>query len=203
MPIKLNAQHLASAAGGFEPQRANNGILVIEGLEGWDQPDGPIALSLESFPLPKESNTIIEARYMNERRKFAGPANVDDMEIVVKDMVDIQVARMLLKWRRQVYDPAGNGQWGSGVPGMEQGAVGLARTYKKTGTITLIPPDRITDGRIWGVSGIWPTTMNPGDVDMTSEDFIKITITLAVDRIWQTDLTGLVREIAEEQGIPA
>lgn len=192
--MKLTANHLARGGvnGQYEPMRANNGLLVIDGIPEWDQTEGQVTLSLESFPIPKENNAQIEARYFNERRKFAGPANVEDMEVVIKDTVDRDVARVLLGWRRQVYQPykldAGiNSGFGTPFPG-EAGAVGLAKNYKKTGTIFLVAPDG-SHQRAWMVQGLWPMSFDPGDIDMTSEDFIRLTMTLSVDRIFKTELS--------------
>lgn len=183
MAIRLTAQHLAQggADGRYEPQRANNGILIIAGLPGWEE-SGEITLSLESFPLPKENNASIEARYMNERRKFPGPANVEDMEVSIKDTVDRTVAHQLLAWRRLVYNPGRLGDYQQTFGPTTPGAIGLARTIKKSGLIKLVAPDG-TYERAWEVDGLWPLSMDPGDIDMTSEDFIRITMTLSVDRI--------------------
>lgn len=193
MAISLTAQHLAQAgaAQSYEPQRANNAVLVIDGLTDWGEGD-PVMLALESFPLPKENNAQIEARYMNERRKFAGPANVDDMEVSVKDMVDVDVAHALLRWRRQVYLPSSQDQFqfGGEIGNLqEQGGIGLARHYKRTGRITLLAPNGEPDySREWRVEGVWPMSMDPGDIDMTSEDFIRVSVTLSVDRIYAANL---------------
>lgn len=194
MAIRLNANHLAQGGprGEYEPQRANNGILVVYGLPEWTD-DGQITLSLESFPIPKENNAQIEARYFNERRKFAGPANVEDMEVVVKDTVDRDVARVLLAWRRLVYNPYEINKF-EGIRGgisdpfpEAEGAVGLAKNYKKSGEVILVAPDG-SHVRRWAVQGLWPMSMDPGDIDMTSEDFIRITLTLSVDRIFSASL---------------
>ena len=186
--MRLTAQHLAQGGEqySYEPQRANNGILVIPDIPGWTE-EGYVTLSLESFPLPKESNTQVEARYMNERRKFAGPVNVEDMEVVVKDMVDVNVAHSLLKWRRMVHNPSQRGNFGTQSGPQTEGAVGLAKDYKKNGQIILVAPDG-TMKRAWDVHGLWPMSMDPGDIDMTSEDFIRVSVTLSVDRIYAADL---------------
>jgi len=184
MALKLTAQHIAAQGGAYEPQRANNAILYVPFLDGWGSDGADVTLSLESFPLPKENNAVIEARWMNERRKFAGPANVEDMEVVVKDFVDKRVAQVLLNWRRQVYNPTD-----VAVSNIPTGGVGLAKNYKKSGFVVLFAPDGSLQ-RQWKVEGLWPTSMDPGDIDMTSEDFIKMTITLSVDRISEAVLTG-------------
>lgn len=193
MAIQLNANHFITS---FEPQRANNGVLFIQDLieiDGWQAEDDPVALALESFPIPKENNAVVEARFQNERRKFAGPANVEDMEIVVKDVVTKPVAYALFAWRRRVYTPVA-GQADSQLAAA--GAVGLASQYKRSGTVLLYGPDGSpaeSQGvqRRWRLEGLWPTSFDPGDIDMTSEDMVRLTLTLSVDRIAEeTNIKG-------------
>ena len=71
MPLEtLTADHIGQVGGGFEPQRANNALLYIVGLAGNE--NDVLSLSLSSFPVPKSNLGIIEVRYLNQIRKFAG-----------------------------------------------------------------------------------------------------------------------------------
>ena len=51
------------------------------------------------------------------RIKFAGAMVFDDLELTLKDFIDIGVAKVLSQWRLLVSNPA-------------NGAVGLAKDYK-------------------------------------------------------------------------
>jgi hypothetical protein len=187
MGIPLSAHHIAEQNGHFEPQRANNGWLEIKGLLNAGE-GGDLTLSVESFPLPKEHNAVLEVRWMNERRKVAGPANVEDQEITLRDFVDVETLKTLFAWRRACFAAAGINA--ADVPFIDaadrqtllDGAMGLSRHVKRSGTYYLVTPDG-GHVRTWAVQGMLPIGLDPGNVDMTSEDQIKIGLTLTVDRI--------------------
>lgn len=174
---KLNnmfANHIAEANGSFEPQRQNNAILQIFlpasvglGAEG----DKSLVLSLDSFPIPKASNTEVEAMYLNESRKFAGRFIYDSMSVVYRDYCDISTADILCRWRHQVGDP-----W--------TGRIGLARNYKASAMLSVVAPDGLSYVRHWKCIGVWPNAMDPGDIDMSSDDQVRITCQLSIDKCY-------------------
>jgi hypothetical protein len=165
MPIlDMSAGHIAAQAGFFEPQRQNNALLRIEGLLQSDL----VTLSLESFPMPKFTINPVEAMYLNTRSKFAGNVNVEDLTIVVRDFVDVQTALVLWDWFLETHDPY-------------TGRNGLARYYKKAGTITTYGPNGFFD-REMIVQGLWINNMDPGDIDMSADDILKISLTCSCDR---------------------
>lgn len=164
MPIRdMGAFHLAAQGGSFEPQRQNSILLRIFGLMYSDL----VTLSLETFPLPKTALAPIELNYLNQRRKVAGTANVEDIELVCKDFIDNPTLAILTDWWLQTYDPY-------------TGRIGLARNYKKTGTITMYGPEGGFD-REYVLVGLWINNFDPGDADHTSEDKKPITCTLSCD----------------------
>lgn len=170
----LNADFMGPTGGGYEPQRVNNALLNIV-MGGNNNPnatqgarDDDLTLSLDTFPIPKDSNGIIEAGYLNEKRKFAGNPIFDDLSVVYKDFVDRQTAKILRRWRYEVYDP-------------ETGKIGLASQYKKKGWVSLFAPNGEFLRSI-ELIGVWPSAMDPGDIDMAGEDILRITMTLTIDK---------------------
>lgn len=166
MAIPQDARHIANQAGDFVPQHQNNWLVEIAGLEGDDK--DLIVLSLVSSNLPTEANNIIELPYGNEIRKVAGKATFEDIPLIVRDYVDRDVRGALVRWRRQVYDT-------------RTGNVGLPSEYKKTAEMIL----QATNGtqlRTVRLIGVWPSTMNPGALDMASADPVQIEMTLTYDR---------------------
>lgn len=165
MPIDdMSANFLAAQEGAFEPQRQNNALLRIWGIDAEDV----VTLSVETFPLPKTALTPIELNYMNERRKVAGPANVEDMEVTFKDFVDVNTHAALMQWYLDTYDPL-------------TGRVGLARNYKKKGEAVMYGPNGGFD-RSFELIGLWISNFDPGDIDMTGEDKKLINLTLSIDK---------------------
>lgn len=168
MPLSdMSAAHLAAQAGAFEPQRQNNALLRIHGLATGAAGEDIVTLSLESFPIPKTAIEAMELDYLNEKRKFAGKVNVEDMTVVVKDFVDIATMSVLMDWFMQTYDPF-------------TGQIGLAKNYKKKGTVTMYGPNGAND-REFECIGLWINNFDPGDVDMTAGDKKVINLTLSID----------------------
>lgn len=167
MPIDtLTANHIGAVGGGYEIQRQNNALLYVVGLDG--NSNDVLTLSLQSFPLPKVSSGIIEVPFVNEKRKFAGAITYDDLTIVFNDYVDRPTAEVLFRWRYSVQNP-------------DTGAVGYKRDYAKEGRMVKFGPDGTADDREWELRGIWPSTMDAGEVDFAGEDAVKINMTLTID----------------------
>lgn len=167
MPLDtLNADHIGQVGGGFEPQRQNNILMFVTGLAGNE--NDVITLSLTSFPIPKSNLGIIEVRYLNQIRKFAGTPTYDDLSVVFNDYVDQNTHKVLADWFYLAHNP---------IDGKTQ----FARDYKKNGRVVLYGPEGTGD-REWEIQGAWISTFDPGDADMEGEDRTRITCTITIDR---------------------
>lgn len=168
----MTADHLGKQGGSFEPQRANNGRLIITGLPGESNGD-ILILSLSSFTLPKAASNILEVAYLNERRKFAGTTTYDDLSVVYKDHIDVGTAKQLWAWRRQVSDPT-------------TGKIGLAANYKKQGLIELYGPNGSNSktDRTIKLQGCWISAMDPGDIDFQNDETMNISCTITIDKFF-------------------
>ena len=169
MAIPQDARHIANQEGDFAPQHQNQWIIEIAGLEGDDK--DLIALSVLSATLPNESNEEVVLPYGNEKRYVAGQVEYETIPLVIRDWVDRKTRRALVRWRRQVYDPA-------------TGNVGLPSAYKKNADLILYATDGTLDRKVRLV-GVWPQAMNAGDLNMESSDPVQIELTLRFDRaLW-------------------
>ena len=70
-------------------------------------------------------------------------------------------------WRRQVYNP-------------QTGKVGWARAYKRNGVIHQYGPNGECN-RTWELIGIWPTSLELGELSYDSADKKQLTMNLSVD----------------------
>ena len=179
MPLYTRATaHLATQAGGFEPQRQHNWSFEVSGIGG-DADSQVLALSLVQGFLPTGYNEEVPIPYGNEVVYVAGRAIWEPGGLICRDFIDQNVAAQLLEWRRQVYDPA-------------TGAIGLAASYKKEASIVLFPPNydeaagatNTEFQRQWKLHGCWPIRVNAAanGLDMTSSGQVMIELSIRYDR---------------------
>jgi len=206
MPIQLTAQHIAEQDGGFEPQRANNGQIIIFGVGGWNLPSGHLSLSIEAFDLPAFEGGVTELHWQGQVRKVIGNVRFNDIEVVVREFADKPTSQAVWAWVREVHNYDVNDGWqvfnfaqnlitnpaslvfGGGEP--PPGGRGLARNYKKTGVILLTDPSG-GNVRAYAAFGIFPYRWVPGRIDMESEEILKGTLHLSIDFIQYVPLGSI------------
>jgi len=149
-----------------EVQRNNNALLTIDGVMN---NGSPLQLAVESFPIPKTTLSTIEAPLLNESRKYAGKPTFDDLSVVFKDLIEVDIAGAINAWFQTVYDS-------------KTGKIGFARNYKRQGTAELLGPDGSNTGRVYELRGVFPIAFDPGDIDMSGGDYVKINLTLSIDK---------------------
>lgn len=160
---KLGASHLASE--GFEVQRTNNFEIQIENVSK----SRILTLAVVSGFLPSESNDVISLNYGNTTITVAGKANVNNSgTLVVRDLVQEDVERMIDEWRSSVYNK-------------ETDAIGFAADYKKPAKVTQSAPDG-TLLRVWDLEGVWPSAVDYGQVSYENAGVKTISITLQYDK---------------------
>lgn len=204
---RLTANHLAEQEGGYEPQRAYNGQLLVFGLEGWNTPFGYVALSIEAFDLPVFDAGCTDMSWMGQVRKTVGQVNFPDLELTVRDFVDKATSALVWQWIQQVHNNSFTGVFGDfmgflnnplqataqaigagtsilgvGLSGVvpPEGGRGLARDYKKLGVVVLVAPDG-SHHRGYLLKGLWPKKFVPGRVDHEADDILRGTLTLSID----------------------
>lgn len=170
----INAAFMSTATA-YEVQRTNNfkfvlnlstlGITVGNGV-----PDDLIELACDTAGLPTISNDPIELDYGNSNVKVAGKATVDDVSVAVKDFIEPDVEGVLWEWRKKVYNP-------------ETGKIGWAKNYKRDAAIVQYGPNGEVK-RKWKLEGVWPTSLDLGDLDYSSGDKKQITMNLSVDNAY-------------------
>jgi len=155
----MSALHIA--------QGGDNGVeLYLDDIPGAQE---VITLSIIAGFLPTESNEIIRIDYLNEYVKVAGKAAWENGQLELVDYADRPTANSIRAWRQKVYDP-------------QNGRIGLAKAYKKPGSIILIAPDESTT-REWQLIGCWPAQVNWGKLDMAARDaLVRMVIMLSFDK---------------------
>ena len=170
MPMNMTAD----ALGDHDPLRVNNALLEITGVGNV----GELKLALETFPIPKRALGIIEMGHLNEKRKYAGNPVFEDLSVVYKDLVTLEVKKALDDWWKQHYNAT-------------TGAIGYAKNYKKDGRVLQYGPDG-RGSQEWRLKGVWISNFDPGDAEQMGEDFFRITLTLTIDKAWAHNLAAVV-----------
>ena len=159
----LGAAHLATA--GWEIQRNNNFEISIEGV---GEKGRLLTLAVVSGSLPSESNNPITVQYGNTNIKVAGTYDIQAGTLVVRDIIQKDVERMIDQWRSTVYNK-------------DTDQVGFAANYKKQARITQFAPDG-TYERVWKIDGVWPSSVSYGEVGQENNALKTISITLEYDK---------------------
>lgn len=154
----VSADHIASARGGFEPQRKNNFQIVFP-ING-----RAVSLALHSCSWPVGSNDDLVVDFGNEQRFVAGIAKYGAIEIQIKDYVNGPANTAIWTWRRKVYEPS-------------NGVIYLASNYKKDMILQMAGPDG-SKIRQWKCIQCWPSAYDPGQGRMgqSAQNLIKATI---------------------------
>ena len=186
--IKLSGKFLGTTrkGGTFEPQRTSNGILWIgaEGLVNFanDVKKGLgtmastiLALSVDSFNLPSFGVDVLPVGWFNENIKFPGKAVTDEITWTVRDFVDTETADILDAWALAIFNP-------------QTGVIGNMKDYKIEAYAELYNAaggNVNTKGSSRGylLQGVYPSKIERGDIDHTNSDYLKINVTLSIDRV--------------------
>lgn len=159
----LGASHLASE--GWEIQRRNNFEISISGVGDQER---LLTLAVVGGSLPSEGNQVINVQYGNTEVKVAGTYTIQAGSLSVRDLVQKDMEAIIDAWRATVYDK-------------ETDAVGFAADYKKQARITQFAPDG-TYERVWKIEGVWPSSVDYGQVSQTDNSLKEINITLEYDK---------------------
>jgi len=156
----------AGSAAGYEPNRVNHWIIRISGAPG--NGSELLQLACRTCPLPAGANEIIEIPVGNDTIKLAGRYTQENISMSFMEFVDKSVLAVLKAWRDLVYDK-------------ETGMMGLARDYKKQGSLVLIGPDGNGE-KEWELRGIWPSNDPTGDLDQSGNDAVQVSVDFACDK---------------------
>jgi len=193
MPIpSMNGDQFKLRSG--EPLRANNGYLYIPNL--WYLDEAPVTAekdficALESFPFPEDANNVIQVPFMNAVTKFAGQQIFEDMEVVMRVLLDDKATQSIEAWRAVVSNAVdgriGYASESSSGARSDQDDEGRAG-YKMVGHAIQVAPNGETK-RIFTMTGMFPSRYQPGSIDMTNDDINKATVTFSIDRAYKADL---------------
>lgn len=162
MSRAYGARHLANKT--FQPQMTNHFEVQIEGL-GED-----ITLAVTKTSLPQISMSVVELHHVNSSAKMGGKVEYGDGSLEVIDAIRKDIEKIINDWQKQVYDP-------------ETDLMGWAEDYKKDALLTQYGPDGSYE-RTWKLEGVWPSSVEYGDLAYEGSDKKTISATLTYDRAY-------------------
>jgi len=157
----FDAMHMSNTTA-YEVQRTNHFEVQLIDVGGTD-----LTLAVTSSSLPTITVDQIELSYGNSNVKVAGQVSYDDIDVEVKDFIEPDIQDIIEEWRKEVYD-------------QETGDLGWAADYKREGILYIYSPSGDVK-RTWKLKGVWPTSVNFGDLDYDGGDALQVSVTLSVD----------------------
>lgn len=163
----------------YEIQRSNHFVLEIYNRNSTNVFIPELSFVVKSVQIPNVTIDPLELKRGNETIKVAGSVTVDTGSIVIDDFLDHDTERKFEIWKAQVFNP-------------KSGKMGRHTTYKKDAVLFLKSPcDDVV--RRWKLEGIWPTSLEPGEMSHDNSEGRTVSITLSVDKcyraeVWDEDL---------------
>lgn len=169
MSMNLGAMFMSNN-GAYEPQRSYSFVVNFSGSLGRNVAK-TLTLAVQSFPLPTESSGVITVDYGNTKVKFAGQVSWNAGSLTLRDFISEDTEAAIMAWRQMVYNP-------------QDDSVGWAKDYKQTATIYEVAPDG-SYSRQWTLVGCWPSDVDYGNLDYTSDTLKLITVTIQYDKAYR------------------
>lgn len=158
-----SSAHIASQAGGFEPQREWMAGIQIVGVPSH------LNASLKSGFIPQKAGQDIEIPFGGTSRWVRGRRTMSTGNITFIDYVDKDTLGALEAWEAQHEDA-------------DTGEVMSAQGYKRSGVYTMYPPpDMGLSPRRWDIIGMFIVHLDPGNWAYGSNNVRELQVTIRYD----------------------
>ena len=143
----------------YQPKQKHLWYLEIQ--------DGFPAYLIDSTKRPSRSTNQVVVDYINMKKYFAGKSQWSTFDISLIDAIIPSSAQAVTNWIKLQFDST-------------TGRCGYAEQYKKTLTLKLLGPagDVVQE---WQLIGCWVSNVDYGDLDWSSDQILKISLTLRFD----------------------
>lgn len=147
-----------------EVQRRSHFKIQISGFSE------EFSFHIRSGNLPTRSFDVISTRYFNEMNKQAGNATFNDLGIAIHDAIGFDIEKKIQDWQEEIQRSV-------------DGKMGYAEDYKRTAVITEYGVNGEKRSG-WILTGVFPQSVNYGDLDRESVDKKTINMNLSYDKGW-------------------
>jgi hypothetical protein len=143
----------------FEPKRGYRWILAIEGIDSF---------LVQTTKRPDATIASTEIKYINSYRKISnGKVVWSDISVDLHDPIAPSGAQQVMEWIRTHMESV-------------SGRAGYADFYKRDIQLKMLDPIG-TVVELWDIKGAFITSATFGSLSYSSDDIMKISLTLAVD----------------------
>lgn len=143
----------------FEPKRGYRWVLAIEGID---------AFLIQSTKRPDAQIGTQELRFINSYRMISnGKIKWGNISVDLHDPIAPSGAQQVMEWIRTHYESV-------------SGRAGYADFYKRDLQLKMLDPIG-TVVELWDIKGAIISSANFGTLSYTSDDVMKISLTLEVD----------------------
>lgn len=123
----------------------------------------------------KEAFTITAEFYAGLGAQSLGAiGNGNNQQSLGSLAVTDDILRLLYAWRNLCFDA-------------RSGQIGLAPNYKKPATIFMYDPSGVKIIYEFTVQGLWPSEINNIELDVSSDDIVKLSTTMQADFVYMAD----------------
>ena len=160
----------------LQPKRKNKWRVTFQNLGGGADSQ-PISMQAVTVARPTVSFNKVELHRYNSVAYIAGKHKWDPIDITLEDDVTGS-ASAVLQQQLQIQ------QWLIGAEGIYNAAAGEGSVYKFATKIDMLDGnDQVIE--TWTLEGCWLETVKYDDLDYSSSDAIKITVTMSYDHARQ------------------
>jgi phage tail-like protein len=144
----------------FEPKMKNRYYMEFKGT-------GIPAFMVKTGNRPQLNFEKVTIDHINVKRQLKGKGEWQDLEITLYDPIVPSAAQAVMEWVRLSHESL-------------TGRNGYADFYKKSVDIYMLGPvgDKVEQ---WTLYGAFPTQVNFGDLDASSNEVATVTMTLTYD----------------------
>lgn len=158
-------------------------LFFIDGVSD----DGTNSLPPDKGARPSLSFKEIEAQHLNETVYFPSKPDWKPIQLTLFDIKVPGRVNPVFNWLKEQYDVCG----GDPLEEVRSGGMDIAK-WKMTGNFKKTVRLEMYDGcgnlvERWWYQNAWPNNIEWGDLDMNTNDYVTVELTLRYDRAWVTD----------------
>ena len=171
----INYKNLQTLASNADVQRKNNFLIRFSSLDSSTDTNADFMMYVDSFPFPKQSNSVRETSSVNFSAKYAGAFEPTENAVVkFREYLDRKTSRLLFNWR-------------SKCANQSTGCVLLPNQYYKQGELLKLSPTGNVEEegtQTWALKNCWISDYKEDDYDHNDDgSLVVVSCTLVIENV--------------------